>query len=126
MTTPLLARYFTIPPPCESRLPVSLARRVLERDGGVCVYCGAFVEDLQIDHVRPRAHFPVDAPPAEVHATGNLVTACEDCNSAKGPQNLEGFSQMLSGRGISKPLLRAMKERVRRALRRSLPPDDAL
>lgn len=126
MKQPAKARHFTIPPPCESRLPVSLARCVLERDGGVCVYCGAVVEELQVDHVRPRAHFPEDAPTGEVHAHGNLATACEDCNSAKGPQDLEGFARMLSGRGISKPLLRAMKSRVRRALRRSLPPDDAL
>lgn len=113
--------YFTIPPPSELRLPVALAQSILDRDGNRCVYCGFVGERVQIDHVRPRAHFSADAPPSEVNDSKNLVTACEECNSAKGPQDLSSFARMLSGRGVPPNVLVAMKRRVRCARREALP-----
>jgi hypothetical protein len=53
----------------------TLAPIVKERDGFVCVYCGA-TTDLTIDHVKPIAL-------GGTHDLTNLVTACRSCNSKK-------------------------------------------
>ena len=51
---------------------------VLRRDNFTCRYCGAFapIVVLHVDHVVPRKLGGSDKP-------GNLVTACQDCNSGK-------------------------------------------
>jgi HNH endonuclease len=55
-----------------------LRYEILQRDNYTCRYCGAFapVVVLNVDHVVPRKLGGSDLP-------GNLVTACEDCNSGK-------------------------------------------
>lgn len=115
------ARHFTIPAPSTAEPGPTVTRRVFERDRYACVYCNARGVTVQVDHVRARAHFPVTAPTATVNALNNLVTACAECNGAKGPQNLHGFAAMLRGRGISAKVIAAMVRRVSATLRRSLP-----
>ena len=118
MTT---GKRFTIPAPSSARVPLVLAWRVQQRDGFACVYCGAVVGDLHVDHVRPLAHFPASAPDDITNAPANLVAACADCNAAKGPQNLHGFAAMLRGRGIAAGVVASLVRRTRAATRRSLP-----
>lgn len=52
---------------------------VFARDQHACVYCGrdASLVELTVDHVEPRMR-------GGDHSSGNLVTACTDCNRAKG------------------------------------------
>ena len=118
---PVTPRYFTIPAPSSAEPAQTLARRIHLRDGRVCAYCGAANVPLVIDHVRARSHFPATAPPSTVNDPGNLVAACEGCNGAKGPQNLDGFAAMLRGRGVPAKAVTAMKRRVNVCLRRPLP-----
>ncbi len=113
-------RRLTIPAPSEARLPPALQVRVLLRDHQRCVYCGVVVGPFQVDHVRPRAHFRRDTPSATVNAASNLVAACETCNGAKGPQDLAGFSRMLTARGVLREDVDSMTRRVRRATRRPI------
>lgn len=49
-------------------------RRVLERDGWVCAYCGR--DATTVDHIHPRAKGGTDDD-------ANLVAACRSCNSQK-------------------------------------------
>ncbi len=116
-----MGRRFTIPAPSTADVGWSLLRRVQIRDGFACVYCGARHVSLTIDHVRPKAHFPSTAPAALVNAPSNLVTACAECNHAKGPQSLRGFAETLRGRGLPAPVVAAVMRRARTAMRRSLP-----
>lgn len=53
---------------------------VFERDDHTCVYCRRSPPDveLSVDHVEPRAK-------GGDNSRGNVVTACTDCNIAKGP-----------------------------------------
>ena len=55
-----------------------LRYEVLRRDNFTCRYCGAFapVAVLHVDHVMPKKLGGRDI-------AGNLVTACQDCNSGK-------------------------------------------
>jgi 5-methylcytosine-specific restriction endonuclease McrA len=54
-------------------------RRVLERHGYRCVYCGEQYDpaELTVDHVQPRVR-------GGDHSDGNLVACCRECNRAKG------------------------------------------
>src|ERR1700735_5019605 len=62
------------------RREVPLTRRaVLDRDGYLCVYCGA--RDDTIDHVRPRSK-------GGTHIWTNVVAACARCNHRKGDRLL--------------------------------------
>jgi len=56
------------------------------RDGHRCVYCGEEfpAEALSVDHVQPRMR-------GGDQSGGNLVTACQGCNTAKGGQPLAGY-----------------------------------
>lgn len=54
---------------------VSLRAAVFARDGYHCTYCGS-AENLQCDHIHPRAKGGVDA-------LDNLTTACRACNASK-------------------------------------------
>lgn len=51
-----------------------VTRRVLDRDGHVCRYCGGSADT--VDHVVPKARGGSDDE-------SNLVAACRPCNSAK-------------------------------------------
>jgi HNH endonuclease len=54
---------------------ISLREAVFARDGYRCTYCGS-QENLQCDHVHPRAKGGSDA-------LDNLTTACQQCNASK-------------------------------------------
>ena len=65
----------------EKRLAIYL------RDGLACCYCGQGVEDgikLTLDHLLPHADGGSNAP-------YNLVTACHQCNSARGNRPWRAF-----------------------------------
>jgi 5-methylcytosine-specific restriction endonuclease McrA len=61
-------------------------REVFTRDRGRCVYCGNVFDDidLTVDHVQPRVR-------SGDHSGGNLVTACQACNTRKGARRLAEF-----------------------------------
>ena len=56
---------------------------IKRRDGNRCVYCGS-VENLTIDHVRPRSK-------GGTTTADNCVTACKECNLTKGSLSLDAF-----------------------------------
>jgi len=61
---------------------VALSREnIFRRDGYRCQYCGS-TQHLTLDHVTPRSMGGRDT-------WENLVTACQQCNSAKGNRTLE-------------------------------------
>lgn len=51
-------------------------RRLIARNHGECAYCGATPALLHIDHVVPLKR-------GGRHSIGNLVPACQSCNSSK-------------------------------------------
>ncbi len=59
---------------------------IFERDEHRCVYCGEQFpnEELTLDHVQPRVR-------GGDRSEGNLVTACQACNTIKGHQRLSMF-----------------------------------
>ena len=59
---------------------------IFARDEFRCVYCGRQfeAEALSVDHVQPRVR-------GGDHSAGNLVTACQGCNAAKGHRRLAEF-----------------------------------
>lgn len=70
---------------------------VMKRDGFRCVYCGKsgkHVGHLQVDHVIPIKH-------GGPTWSGNLVTACRDCNDAKaaGELHLQLLSDVTANAG---------------------------
>jgi hypothetical protein len=90
-----------------SNLPDLLRAAVFLRDGGACVYCGAAIEevDLEVDHLVARARGGQD-----VHS--NLVTSCHECNHDKGVVHVEAY--ILDRRLSGKPH-EGILERVRQA-----------
>ena len=58
---------------------VDRKRKILERHGFRCVYCGLVhePEELTVDHVEPRVK-------GGDHSEGNLVACCTGCNREKG------------------------------------------
>jgi hypothetical protein len=61
-------------------------KEIFERDAYRCVYCGTQLpaEELTLDHVQPRVR-------GGDRSEGNLVTACEACNTLKGQHRLSFF-----------------------------------
>ena len=59
---------------------------VFARDGYRCVYCAGVFDaaDLTVDHIQPRAR-------QGDRSGGNLVTACQSCNTRKGAHRLSVF-----------------------------------
>lgn len=57
-------------------------KRVLDRDGHTCVYCGDVA--TSVDHVIPRVNGGDDT-------MDNLVASCTRCNSRKGSMNGHSF-----------------------------------
>lgn len=95
-----------------SNLPDLLRAAVFLRDGGACVYCGASIEDvdLEVDHLVARVRGGLDVP-------SNLVTSCHDCNHEKGVVHLEAY--LLDRRLTGKPW-EGILERIRAAQARPL------
>lgn len=61
----------------------TLRRRVLERDGHVCAYCGERASTA--DHVLARGHGGMDA-------LENLVACCGICNAVAGGRWFKDFA----------------------------------
>jgi len=61
----------------------ALRLKVLERDGGICQYCGS--KGIQADHVKPRERGGKDA-------LSNLVCACPSCNRVVGNRVFKDFA----------------------------------
>jgi len=61
---------------------------IFDRDGNHCVYCGD-ADNLTIDHVRPRSK-------GGETTAANCVTACRQCNHAKGSMSLADFHTMIA------------------------------
>lgn len=61
----------------------ALRKRVLDRDGWTCSYCGKPLEgaDAQADHITPKAEGGQDT-------LLNLTASCASCNNAKGAKVL--------------------------------------
>jgi 5-methylcytosine-specific restriction endonuclease McrA len=59
---------------------------IFTRDHNRCVYCGNIfdVAELTVDHVQPRVR-------SGDRSGGNLVTACQSCNTRKGSKRLAVF-----------------------------------
>lgn len=68
----------------------SLRFKVLQRDNFRCRYCGVGAEEeqLEVDHVFPRA---LGGPSTE----GNLVTTCRACNIGKGDRGWEALITLM-------------------------------
>lgn len=62
----------------KERIPASLRKKVLERDGYRCRHCGGH-EHLAADHVYPEAL-------GGKATLDNLQTLCRSCNTRKGTQ----------------------------------------
>ncbi len=60
----------------------SLHKQVIERDQGICQYCGA--TGTQADHIYPRSKGGKDA-------MENLVCACKGCNKRAGARIFTSF-----------------------------------
>jgi 5-methylcytosine-specific restriction endonuclease McrA len=68
MANPLRRRRLRLAAP----LYAELDRKILERDGWRCQYCGS-TQDLQVDHIQSRRQLGSDAE-------GNLITLCASCH----------------------------------------------
>ncbi|GAA1645919.1 hypothetical protein GCM10009700_35390 [Brevibacterium sanguinis] len=68
-------------------------KRITNRQRGKCYYCQAEA-DLVFDHIVPLAK-------GGRHAIGNLVGACDHCNSQKSAMLLVEWRRFLFRRGVS-------------------------
>lgn len=57
---------------------------LLEKWERTCAYCGKRDVPLQVEHITPRAH-------GGTNRLSNLTLACEQCNQAKGTQDIKTF-----------------------------------
>ena len=90
------------------------ARRIRERDGHRCVYCGASYGPMHLDHVVARNRGGSDT-------ADNLVVACASCNSAKQDMTVRSFyAQLRSSYGWSHADTTKTARRVRRQLSKAL------
>jgi hypothetical protein len=69
---------------------------VCRQTGGRCWYCGAWLDEMCIDHVVSRKHGGADDPE-------NLVPACRACNSTKGSRSAEFLREFLAHRAAGAP-----------------------
>lgn len=76
---------------------------IYARDGHKCVYCGRNEEDgisLQLDHVVARAR-------GGDNTAANIVTCCDECNTAKGDSKVEHFAATMGAR-VAKRIARKL------------------
>jgi len=68
------------------RLSKKERKRVYEKTGGRCAYCGYRIQigAMQVDHVKPLAHGGKDTE-------SNMFPACRSCNHRKGASSVESF-----------------------------------
>lgn len=67
----------------KSHVSPAKTQRVIERDGGKCIYCDA-TDGLVADHVKPRKLGGGDEE-------SNLAAACSKCNSSKNDKPISEF-----------------------------------
>ena len=92
-----------------------IARRVRERDGNRCIWCGASHGPMHLDHVVPRSLGGYDLP-------GNLVVACAACNCARRDLTVRQWLVFLRlTYGWTHAQTTAARRRVRRHLAARLP-----
>ena len=79
----------------KERIPLNLRRRVIERDGPRCVYCGLDLINVEIhlDHVIPESR-------GGSTTFDNLQVTCRKCNLEKGILNEDEFMTRLRERAI--------------------------
>lgn len=76
----------------------ALRARVLDRDEGICQYCGTLPEFPELDHVVP---WGIGGPTT----FDNLVTSCPECNRDKGMSTWSpGLSRKPKVLGSNKPV----------------------
>jgi hypothetical protein len=57
--------------------------RIIERDGGKCVFCGCR-DNLHVDHaLRVDAGHKLGLQDSQINSDENLLTACSECNLGK-------------------------------------------
>lgn len=80
----------------KERIPIKLRRRVIERDGLRCVYCGVdlLVNEVQLDHVVAEAK-------GGATSYDNLQVTCPKCNREKGILTESEFENKLRTRAIN-------------------------
>jgi hypothetical protein len=68
----------------------ALKRRILERDGSICRYCGSPVEgrELVFEHSLPVSR-------GGIASDANIVIACRICNYIKSTRNHEEFTSFM-------------------------------
>jgi 5-methylcytosine-specific restriction endonuclease McrA len=75
-----------------SRISSPLRKRIFDRDGRVCVYCGS-CENLSVDHILPKSLGGGDEEE-------NLVTSCTLCNSMKGAKSAATIIELWAQRRL--------------------------
>lgn len=80
----------------KTRIPRHLRRRVIERDGLWCVYCGVNLEgdEVHLDHVVAESR-------GGATTLDNLQVTCRKCNLAKGTLSEDVFMDQLRRRAIN-------------------------
>ena len=79
------------PPPAERQsFSQSLRRRMFEKDGGICRYCGVDldVHNFDVEHLTPVCRGGSDEE-------SNLGISCKRCNSAKGTMTETEFREFI-------------------------------
>lgn len=65
-------------------IPLDIRRRVKERDGLLCVYCGDYEGPFEFDHRHPVSR-------GGRNTIENVCMACRQCNRSKGALTAEEF-----------------------------------
>lgn len=80
----------------KERIPTSLRRMVIERDGYRCVYCDDDLTNAEVhlDHVIPESK----GGPTNLN---NLQVTCRKCNLSKGILSEDEFTDRLRQRALN-------------------------
>jgi 5-methylcytosine-specific restriction endonuclease McrA len=80
----------------KDRIPLNLRRRVIERDGLRCVYCGIDLlkNEVHIDHVIAESQ-------GGTTSFNNLQVTCAKCNLEKGILSESEFMNKLRQRALN-------------------------
>lgn len=75
----------------------AIKKKVLNRYGGRCAYCGYEFECLEVEHFYPLTYgdYFYKKYKYDVNEYYNLLPACRDCNSCKGTLLPEQFRKYL-------------------------------
>ena len=80
----------------KARIPTNLRKRVIERDGPWCVFCGVDLDshEIHLDHVIPESK----GGPTTYN---NLQVTCRKCNTEKGVLTESEFTKKLRTRALN-------------------------